>query len=106
MYGDYDDMQSALAKVSKHLLSGGFPKDLCPMVFAVTGNGRVSSGSMEVLEQLPHIKVAPCDLHAFLKDPANKQNNKRIVISQFYTSDLVARIDGKPYDKVDYRNNS
>jgi hypothetical protein len=42
MYGDYDDMQSALAKVSKHLLSGGLPKDLCPMVFAVTGNGRVS----------------------------------------------------------------
>ena len=61
---------------------------------------------MEVLEQLPHIKVAPCDLHAFLKDPANKQNNRRIVISQFITSDLVARIDGKPYDKVDYRTNS
>ena len=75
------------------------------MVFALTGNGRVSQGSMEVLEQLPHVKVDPCNLRVFCQDPVNK-NNKRIVISQFLTHDLVKRIDGKPYDKHDYRNNS
>jgi hypothetical protein len=48
------------------------------MVFAVTGTGRVSQGILEVLEQLPHVKVAPDDL-------ANMEglDNKKIVISQF-----------------------
>jgi hypothetical protein len=50
------------------------------MVLAVTGNGRVSQGSMEILEQLPHVKVDPKDLHAFCADPENKKNNKQIVI--------------------------
>ena len=106
MYSEYDDMQSALAKVKRDILSGGLPRALCPFVIAVTGNGRVSQGSMEVLEQLPHVKVAAKDLQAFCKDPANKQNNKQIVICQFETKDLVKRIDGRPYEKNDYRNNS
>lgn len=42
MYGEYADMQHALSKVKKDLLDGGLPRELCPMVFAVTGNGRVS----------------------------------------------------------------
>ena len=42
MYSEYEDMQSALAKVKRDILSGGLPRALCPFVVAVTGNGRVS----------------------------------------------------------------
>ena len=42
MYGDYEDMSAALKKLSRDITTGGLPKSLCPMVFAVTGNGRVS----------------------------------------------------------------
>ena len=59
------------------------------MVFAVTGTGRVAQGSVEVLEELPHVKVAPKDLRTWLADPANANNNKQIVISIFGTEDLV-----------------
>lgn len=80
MYGDYADMQHAMYKIHRDIISGGLPRALCPMVLAVTGNGRVSQGSMEILEQLPHVKVDPKDLHAFCADPENKKNNKQIVI--------------------------
>lgn len=60
---------------------------------------------MEVLELLPHVKVAPEDLHEFVKDPENKKKNKQIVITQFETKDMVKRTDGKPYSKRDYREN-
>lgn len=63
MYGEYEDMKSALAKVNRDIVNGGLPRALCPFVVAVTGNGRVSQGSIEVLEQLPHVKVAADDLH-------------------------------------------
>jgi len=42
MYSEYDDMKGALARVNRDIISGGLPRELCPMVFAVTGTGRVS----------------------------------------------------------------
>ena len=62
--------------LSKNILSGGIPKQLSPVVFAVTGTGRVADGSVEVLEQLPHVKVKPEDLKEYLADPSNAANNK------------------------------
>lgn len=51
------------------------------------------------------MKVAAKDLHAFVKDPENKKNNKQIVICQFNTEDMVQRADGRAYNKSDYRTN-
>jgi alpha-aminoadipic semialdehyde synthase len=68
------------------------------MVFAVTGTGKVSSGIMEVLEQLPHVKVDPDDL----KDMEGKYDNKTIIISQFTSKHLVRHKEGQPFDKADY----
>lgn len=65
MYGTYADMKHSLEKINRDIKNAGLPKNLCPMVFGVTGNGRVSMGSMEVLEELPHVKVSPKDLQAF-----------------------------------------
>ena len=71
MYCDFAEMCHALKGVSKAITSSGLPKSLSPLVLAVTGTGRCASGSLEVLEQLPHIKVPPSELRAFLADPAN-----------------------------------
>ena len=78
MYEDYSAMCEALARVHKNITKGGIPKAKTPMVFAVTGTGRVAQGILEVLEQLPHEKVDPDDL-------ANYKNtsNKQVVISVF-----------------------
>lgn len=50
MYPDYAAMKYALKLVSDNLKQGGIPKKLVPMVFGVTGTGRVAQGSIEVLE--------------------------------------------------------
>ena len=72
----------------------------------MTGTGRVADGSVEVLEQLPHVKVKPEDLREYLADPDNAANNKQIIISQFSSGDLVKNVDEtKSYDKKDYYAN-
>jgi len=76
MYLDYDAMKFALARLADNIRAGGMPRKLSPMVFAVTGTGRVAQGSIEVIEQLPHVKVPPSELRAYLADPANAANNK------------------------------
>lgn len=102
MYEDYTAMSEALAKVANNIKKGGLPKAMSPLVIAVTGTGRCASGSLEVLEQLPHMKVAPKDLRAYVNDAANKAKNKEIVICQFTSQDVVVRKDGAPFDKKDY----
>ncbi len=42
MYEDYESMSDALKRVSKNIAKNGTPKQFGPMVFAVTGTGRVA----------------------------------------------------------------
>lgn len=42
MYEDYEAMKEALAKIAKNISKAGLPKKIGPLVFAVTGSGRVS----------------------------------------------------------------
>ena len=76
MYLDYECMKFALARLSDNIKAGGMARSLAPMVFAVTGTGRVAQGSVEVLEQLPHVKVPPKELRAYLANPENANNNR------------------------------
>jgi len=71
MYQDYESMCEALAKIGKNIERAGLPKQLSPLVIGVTGTGRCAQGSLEVLEQIPHVKVPPKQLKAFLADPVN-----------------------------------
>jgi len=50
MYEDYVAMCEALKRVHRGILNGGLPKKEIPIVFGVTGTGRVSSGVIEILE--------------------------------------------------------
>ena len=42
MYPDYAAMQIALKMLGDNITNGGLPKQLTPMVFGVTGTGRVA----------------------------------------------------------------
>jgi alpha-aminoadipic semialdehyde synthase len=103
MYEDYDAMQDALSRMNKNISKSALPMVYTPMVFAVTGTGRVAQGIIEVLEQLPHVKVDPEDLPTY-----KSENNKEIVISIFTAKNLVKKIkdDGSPFDKAHYYSHS
>eukprot|EP00347_Sterkiella_histriomuscorum_P023953 403332813 len=98
MYEDYEAMSDALKRVAKNIAKVGTPKQYSPMVFAVTGTGRVAQGIIEVLEQLPHVFVDPDEL----KDVANNYDNKKIIISQFTGKHLVKHKEGNEFSKSDY----
>jgi alpha-aminoadipic semialdehyde synthase len=90
MYEDYSAMQEALSRVSSNIERGGLPRDASPMVFAVTGTGRVSNGILEVLGLLPHDRVEPDDLESYLESKkGDKASCKKIVICVFQAKDLV-----------------
>ena len=102
MYLDYSAMQFALERLADNIRAGGIPRKLSPMVFGVTGTGRVAQGSIEVLEQLPHVKVPPSELREWLANPENANNNRQIVISIFSSSDLSRPKDPTKEFKKDH----
>lgn len=73
------------------------------MVFGVTGTGRVAQGSIEVLEQLPHVKVPPSELREYLANPENANNNRQIIISTFASQDIARPKDSsQEFNKEHY----
>lgn len=42
MYEDYNAMKEAIEKVKNNIQKNGYPSAFTPMVFAVTGTGRVA----------------------------------------------------------------
>jgi len=111
MYEDYDAMKNALSSVAKNISTKGLPKSESPLVFAVTGTGRVAEGIIEVLECLPHVKIEPSNLQAYLelmKGEDASKHNKKIIITQFAAKDLVRLKEGPEdsvFDKADYYKN-
>ena len=97
MYPDYSSMQQALSSLSQTLSKNGYPSAFAPLVFAVTGTGRVAKGVMKVLEQLPHVRVQPEGLKGF-----KSEDNKKIVICNFTSEHLVRHKKGLKFDKKDY----
>jgi alpha-aminoadipic semialdehyde synthase len=59
---------------------------------------------LDVLEQLPHVKVRPDDLKNLKNIVGTDQ--KKIIISQFTSEHLVKHKDGLPFNKADYYANS
>mmetsp|Transcript_27728 Transcript_27728/g.26769 ORF Transcript_27728/g.26769 Transcript_27728/m.26769 type:complete len:418 (+) Transcript_27728:458-1711(+) len=101
MYEDYQGMKEALARVGANISKNGLPEAFSPLVFGVTGTGRVAQGIMEVLTQLPHILVDPDDLPKL-----EAVDRKKVVIAQFTSQHLVRHSEGKPFNKQDYYTNS
>jgi hypothetical protein len=50
MYEDYGAMKETLLRLKNNIIKNGLPKEFSPLVFAVTGTGRVAQGIIEVLE--------------------------------------------------------
>ncbi len=63
MFHDVYDAKEKIKKIGSRIESSGLPKELGPLVFAFTGSGNVSKGTMEIFKLLPHKMVTKEELH-------------------------------------------
>ncbi|HYQ55703.1 MAG TPA: NAD(P)-dependent oxidoreductase [Draconibacterium sp.] len=71
---------------------------LPPIKIALTGDGRVAHGVLEILNHMNIMRVSP---DAYLKD----QEPKQAVYVQLLPRNYVKRTDGKPFDLMHFFNN-
>jgi len=60
--------------------------DICPIVIAVLGNGRVGAGVLYVLKRLPHEILTVNQLHSLF------ENNSKEELQQKYRNKLIITI--------------
>ncbi len=103
MYLDLDHLFETVRRVGQKIGENGLPPQFAPYVFAVTSNGRVAAGALEVLECLPHTYVDPEEL-----DSINPSDNKQIFITNILAEHMVKRkdpTDTSPFVEGDYFKN-
>jgi alpha-aminoadipic semialdehyde synthase len=101
MYVDLPDILESLTKVGQNIAEKGLPQEFAPYVFAVTSDGRVAQGALEILELFPHEYVDANKL-----DEIPKDDNTKIYITVLTQKDLVELKEGgeesKEFDKEHY----
>ncbi|CCL98467.1 uncharacterized protein FIBRA_00465 [Fibroporia radiculosa] len=81
----------------------GTPKSLGPLVFGVTGMGKVAQGVLDLLEDLPIEKVKVRDLPALVGNPDTDLH--KIYVVHALPEDYFVRNDGMRYSRSDYYAN-
>lgn len=102
-YDDLDDARRAVREVGSRIGAEGLPEAASPLAIAVTGEGgKVWGGAMEILELLPHRRLAPADLPAWRRESAGGRA-REIAIVSYGPGHLVEPVEpGRAYDWDDY----
>ncbi|CAE6438833.1 unnamed protein product [Rhizoctonia solani] len=95
-----DDMRASLRRVGKHISSGGTSPALGPFVIAVTGNGNVARGALDMLKELPVVYVKPKDLPTLVSNP--EVDLRKVYAVHLPPSEYIRGINNEPYDREAY----
>ncbi|KAG9087808.1 hypothetical protein FRC06_002352 [Ceratobasidium sp. 370] len=96
-----DDMRASLRRVGKHIASAGTSPALGPFVVAVTGNGNVAHGALEMLRELPVVYVKPKDLPALVSG-GQADLHKIYVVHLPPSAYIRGRANDEPYERETY----
>ncbi|KAG8691455.1 hypothetical protein FRC08_010176 [Ceratobasidium sp. 394] len=96
-----DDVRASLRRVGKHIASTGTSPALGPFVVAVTGNGNVAQGALEMLKELPVVYVKPKDLPALVSN--SETDLRKIYVVHLPPSAYIrGRVNNEAYDRETY----
>ncbi|MEZ4907524.1 MAG: hypothetical protein R2771_07770 [Saprospiraceae bacterium] len=102
-YNSLDEALNTLQLIKNDIITNGLPDKITPLVIGITGYGHVGKGVVEILENLPIIKLEPEELHE-LENTNYSRNN--IYISIFKENNLVEPSDNsKEFVLQDYYDN-
>jgi len=93
-FRDLAEAKAATERLGRQIADEGLPAEVAPLVFGVTGYGRVARGAREILDLLPVREVAPEDLPALLAEPAGA-HRRHVYVTTFRKEHMYRRkVDG------------
>eukprot|EP00340_Litonotus_pictus_P008934 CAMPEP_0170517264 /NCGR_PEP_ID=MMETSP0209-20121228/3302_1 /TAXON_ID=665100 ORGANISM="Litonotus pictus, Strain P1" /NCGR_SAMPLE_ID=MMETSP0209 /ASSEMBLY_ACC=CAM_ASM_000301 /LENGTH=357 /DNA_ID=CAMNT_0010802459 /DNA_START=316 /DNA_END=1389 /DNA_ORIENTATION=+ len=101
MYPSLQFAKERISQVGRMIAQRNINSKLLPVVFAVSGNGRVSGGSIEILELLPHQWIEPDDLPSLFKEGSEVKCNK-VYLTKIEHKHMYCEKDKNDSDHKDF----
>ncbi|NBC66086.1 MAG: hypothetical protein GVY07_10595 [Bacteroidetes bacterium] len=99
-YDSLDDARKSIKKAAKKISQSGLPPAMKPLVTAVTGDGNVSKGAMEILDLLPGSYISAEDLKS-----GDFDDDQDIIKVNLLVDDYMISKEDRPFDLQHYINN-
>jgi len=104
MYPSIEDAKENMKRVGEMIKVKKFPKEICPFIIGITGNGKVSKGSQEVLDLLPHEYIEPENIKSLFEKGA-KVHHDRVYIVIIEAKHMYRHKEKNDFDKIDFYRN-
>ncbi|KAG8924983.1 hypothetical protein FRC02_010062 [Tulasnella sp. 418] len=98
-----EDMRKSLRSVGEMISTKGMPRSTGPFVIAVTGNGNVATGALDLIKELPVTFVKAEDLPALVSNP--DADLRKIYVVHVQSASYLVNNQNKPFDRSDYYAN-
>ncbi|MCG2590728.1 bifunctional lysine ketoglutarate reductase /saccharopine dehydrogenase family protein [Rhodohalobacter sulfatireducens] len=99
-YESLNDARKSISEAAKKISDNGLPDLMKPLIIAVSGDGNVSKGAMEILDLLPGPYISAEDL----KNGDFDQNQDIIKVNLLVDDYMIPKQD-RPFDLQHYINN-
>ncbi|MDX1641287.1 MAG: hypothetical protein R3220_06300, partial [Balneolaceae bacterium] len=99
-YSSLGEAKEDITKAAGEITASGLPESVKPLIIAVTGDGNVSKGAMEILDLLPGEYIPAADLKI-----GNYDKNQDIIKVNLLVSDYMTPPEGREFDLGHYINN-
>lgn len=98
-YDSLDEASSSIQDVAEKIKIHGLPEAMKPLVIAVTGDGNVSKGAMEILDLLPGETISPQQLR-----DGDYDAGQDIIKVNLLVDDYMIPENDRPFDLQHYIN--
>lgn len=99
MYPNLNRAKERIKKIGDLITQRKIDNRLLPLVFAVTGNGRVANGCIEILELLPHKWIDPNELPKLFENNNENMKNTCVYLTKLEHNHMYIR---KNSDNIEF----
>jgi saccharopine dehydrogenase (NAD+, L-lysine forming) len=100
-YDSLDEAKSDIRAAGEEIRANGLPVDAGPLLFAVTGDGNVAQGALEIVELLP-VTVISADQLSRENGRSQLTHTDSIHLVNLVPADYMVHREGRAFDLEDY----
>ena len=96
-YNSLDEAKSEIIGVAENIKNNGLPNEMKPLIIAVTGDGNVSQGALEILQLLDGKSITPYQLRN-----RDYPDDSSIITVNILPQDYLTHKEGREFDLFHY----
>ena len=99
-YSSLEEAKSEIGRVAEQIRKNGLPEEMEPLIIAVSGDGNVSQGALEIAQLLNGVTITPLQLRS-----REYPSEGSVMIVNILPEHYLSHKEGDKFDLMDYITN-